>query len=126
MSNLNDLALIIATFISGIFLVVYVTKHQNEAGNDVLLGVVRGVPISTETRWILLFQVFVSMAGAILLVDFFLTFAFLKIAGRVVEDLRWLAYLGAGIAGLGFVLQLAFGTSAFFKYASILRRTTRA
>jgi predicted secreted protein len=125
MSNLNDLALIIATFISGIFLIVYITKHQNEAGNDVLLGIIRGVPISTEARWIILLQVFVSLAGAILLVDFFLTFALLKIAGRVDEDLRWLAYLGASITGLGFVLQLSFGTSAFFKYASILRRTTR-
>lgn len=125
MSNLNEYALIIATFISGGFLIVYVTKLQNDAVSDIITGVFRGVPVSTEMRWIWLFQVFVGMAMFVAIVDFFLMFAFLKIAATMAGDVQWLAYLGAGATGFAFVTQILFGTSAGLKLAAILRQSRR-
>lgn len=125
MSNLNEYALIIATFISGTFLITQLTRLQNEAAADVIVGVMQGVPLSTEIRWIWLLQVFLSMAISILIVDFFLLVAFIKIAARVDESVALLAYLGAAISGFAFVLQLLFGTSAFFKHVSLLRQAAQ-
>jgi hypothetical protein len=125
MSNLNALALIIATFVSGTFLIAQLTKLQNKASSEVIVGTLLGVHVSTEIRWIWLFQVFLGMAVAIMVTDFFLMFAFLKIAANVEEGLQILAYLGAATTGFGFVVQLLFGTSAFLKLVSMLRQAQR-
>ena len=126
MSNLNALALIIATFVFGTFLIAYLTKLQNKAASEVIIGTLLGVPLRTEIRWTWLFQVFLGWAVAIMVTDFFLMFAFFKIAANVEEGLQTLAYLGAAIAGFGFVTQLLFGTAAFFNIASRLRQAQRA
>jgi hypothetical protein len=125
MSHLDQYALVIATFISGGFLAAYLTSLQNQASAAVLIGVMRGVPMSNEMRWIWLWQVFLGMAIFILLVDFMLFFAFFKIARWVDESVAPLAHLATAAWGFAFVAQLLFGTSAFFKQASVLRQTTR-
>jgi hypothetical protein len=122
MSNLNGLALIIATFISGTFLVIYIASLQNKASSEVLAGTLLGARVSVQVRWIWLLQVFLGMAMAIVVTDFFLVFAFLRIAANVGEGLQMLAYLGAATAGFGLVLQLLFGTMAFINKAKLLRQ----
>lgn len=79
MSHVEQYALIIATFISGGFLIAYLTSLQNQAAADVLIGVMGGVPISAEMRRIWLFQVFLGWAVFILIVDFVLLFAFFRL-----------------------------------------------
>ena len=122
MSNLNGLALIIGTFISGTFLVVYLASLQNKASSEVVAGTLLGARVSVEVRWTWLLQVFLGMAMAIVVTDFFLVFAFLRIAANVEEGLRLLAYLGAAIAGFGLILQLLFGTMGFINTARVLRQ----
>jgi len=62
------------------------------------------------------------MAMAIVVVDFFLVFAFLRIAANVEEGLRILAYLGAASAGFGLIAQLLFGTVGLINSAKLLRQ----
>ena len=122
MSNLNALALIIATFISGAFLIGYLTKLQNKASSEVLVGTLLGVHVSTEVRWVWLLQVFLGMAMAIVVTNFFLMFAFLRIAAIVEEGLQLLAYLGAAAAGFGLAMQMLFGGLALVHHVSIVRQ----
>ena len=126
MSHLGQYGLIIATFISGAFLLGYLTRLHNEAAGVVLIGVMQGLPMSTALRWMWLLQVFLGWTTLILAVDFFLLFAFVKIAGWVDESVAPLAHLGALLWGLAFVGQLVFDASAFYKQASILRQATRS
>jgi hypothetical protein len=125
MSSFEGYALIIAGFLGGLSLVLYLTKTLNAAGATVLLGVARGFPVAIEHRWLTLLQIYLGMLIAILILEFFLFYAFLGIAGEVDGSVERLGYLAAGGMGFAFVIQLIWGTLNFFRCMSKLRREGR-
>jgi len=122
MSSFEGYALIIAGFLAGAFLIIYLSRTMNEAAIDVLLGVVRGIPLTLEHRWLTLLQIYLGMHIAILLVEVFLFFAFLMIAGDTDGSVQRLGYLAAAGTGFAFLANLAWGTLTLFKCMSVLRQ----
>jgi len=126
MSSFEGYALLIAGFLGGLSLVLFLTKRLNAAGATVLLGVARGgVPLSIEHRWLTLLQIYLGMLIAIVLLEFFLFYALLGIAGDVDGSVKRLGYLAAGAMGFAFLLQLVWGTMNFFRCMSKLRQEGR-
>ncbi|NNE20394.1 MAG: hypothetical protein HKN10_18160 [Myxococcales bacterium] len=121
MSSFEGYALIIPAFLGSMFAVVYLTRAGNEAVYDVLLGVVRGVPISIEQRWLTLLQVYLGMCVGILMVEFFLLFVSVGVASEVESPVKELAYLAGGVAGLGFIFQVGWAILIFARCRSVLR-----
>ena len=121
MEDLAGIALTIATGLLGVFVMVYVLKLQNEALVVVATGLVDDKPISVGERWLWLLQIFLGMAIGVLLLDFFLVFAFVTIAGAVGEGIRPLAYLGAASFGLAFFTQFVWGANILARNVSRLR-----
>jgi hypothetical protein len=126
MSNLNAIGLIAAIFVSGGFLVVHVVKAQNDAAYEIRTGVIRGVPVSTRERWIVLYQTWFGRVTLVLGFDFFLTITLMTIAADVGDSgAKAVAYIAAGMAGIHFVGHLLFSVSAFIGYSSMLRQAER-
>jgi hypothetical protein len=125
MEDLAEIALTIATGLFGLFLIIHVTARQNDALVVVSTGVIGGQPTTTEYRWLWLLQVFLGMAIAILVLDFFLLFSFLTIARAVSERVQTLAYLGAAMAAFAFLTQLLWGTWALITNVSLLRQAAK-
>jgi len=127
MSNVNAIGVIAAIFVSGGFLIMYVLKAQNEAGHEILTGVIRGLSVSTKDRWLMLFQTWIPRAALVLAFQFFFVMTFMTIA-RDTNDagVRWLAYAGAAFTSLGFFGQLLFSISTFVRYSSTLRQAERS
>jgi hypothetical protein len=127
MWNLIAIALILVVTISVYFIAMWVTKMTNDRGDEILHGVVKGVPASTKDRWLMLFTQWLPYAV-------FLT-AFLLIAAvgnvqiaRTVEDPRvqLLGYMCGGFLAMGGLFWLLLGCGfVFLNMVSTLRQTTR-
>ena len=121
MSNFEGYVVIIPAFLGSMFAVVYLTKAGNEAVYDVTLGMQRGIPISIEQRWVILLQVYLGMLVGILMVEFFFMVACIAVASEVERPVKQLAYLGAGVGGLGFIFQIGWGILIFARCRAVLR-----
>ncbi len=55
MSNLTATALILALTMTTYTIAMWISFRTNERGDEILYGVVKGVPISTKDRWLFLF-----------------------------------------------------------------------
>jgi len=113
---------------SGVFLPSFVVffwlvGKTNEAGIEVLAGVVHGRSIPIKTRWIWLYQVWMGYTLALVVLPFATGFALLQIAERAAEaDARLLGYMYAYIFLATCFVELLAGISGFVVYASRLRQ----
>ena len=117
---LSILAVIIAVYFGG----MWVTKITNERGDEILCGIVKGVPASTKQRWLMLFNTW--MPNVVFLIAFLLVIGLgvLQIArGAEEPGVKIVGYMGATLCAGGAVFWFAMGISWFLYYSSVLRET---
>jgi hypothetical protein len=123
MSDLTVIALIAAIVIAGYFVFLSADKWTHERGDALATGVLRGVPMSSKHRWLLLFQSWLPNALGVTLFSLFVTLALVAIArdadNRLVESLAYLCAMGFGFAC---AFWLVLGPSWFVYYLSQLRQ----
>jgi len=123
MSDSTALLSILAVIITGYFGCVWVVKITNERGDEILSGVVKGVPASRKQRWLMLFNQWlpsIIFYAAFLLV---ISLGILEIArGAEQSGVRLLGYMGATLCAGAAVFSLILGTSWFVYYVSVLRQ----
>jgi hypothetical protein len=126
MSSLNEYALIIATLISGTVSVTYIGRRANQRSDQIVTGVVEGVPVSKKHRSMMLYNEFLPMVATMAMLSFLLAFAMIGIAEVVTTDkARTLAYLSAGFGGFGFLFNGVLGGLYAVHCASVLRQSAR-
>jgi len=123
MSNSTAIALIIAAFVSVFLCFEYSTKQANELATEIVTGVARGVPLSTEYRLMMLYNhwagyavasIFSLLVGAILQV---------RIAANVSDgDVKTLAYMVAAVTALGAIWWVLAAILEVRQYRSIVRQ----
>jgi hypothetical protein len=119
---LSILAVITAVFLGAI----WVSTVINDRGDEILSGVVKGIPVSTKTRWLMLFTQFLTFY--LFLVGFLVVtgLGILELARGVEEPgVRIVGYMCASLCASGAVLWILLGTSWFTHHLSVLRQTTR-
>ncbi len=94
---------------------MWVTRMINDRGDEILYGVVKGVPVSTKDRWFMLFTNWLPYA--LFLIGFLLIVAIgnVRIA-KVVDDptVATFGYLCAGFLAMGALFWLVLGLAATF------------
>jgi len=123
MSDSTALALIIASFFPGGFLVFYLTKMANDISHEIVAGVVRGSPASTTYRWILLYQTWLGYALAAMGACVFVAALNVKIAVQATDrGVEAVAYLAAFFFALIAFSWLVGAVSELIYYRSVLRQ----
>ena len=123
MSSSTALALIIASTLAGLYCFQYISNLANEVAAEVITGVVRGNPVPTKWRWLMLHQQWVPYAASAMACGAAVAAVNVTIADHAtdagVKPLAYLiAFLGA-VAALGWVLT---GVSEFIYFRSVLRQ----
>jgi hypothetical protein len=102
---------------------MYISKMTNDVGAEILAGVIRGNPVSTKSRWLMLYQMYVSYVLAAMTCGAVLSLASLRIADHVDDaDIKRLAYVAAMLGALASISWLLNGLSWFIHYRSVLRQ----
>jgi len=123
MPNSTAIALVVATFFVALLCIMYISKMANDVGAEILAGVVRGNPVSTKSRWLMLYQIYVSYVLAAMTCGAVLSLASLRIADHVDDaDIKRLAYGAAMLGALASISWLLNGLSWFLHYRSVLRQ----
>jgi len=123
MPNSTAIALIVATFFVALPCFMYISKMTNDVGAEILAGVIRGNPVSTKSRWLMLYQIYVSYVLAAMTCGAVLSLASLRIADHVDDaDIKRLAYVAAMLGALASISWLLNGLSWFLHYRSVLRQ----
>ena len=118
MSSSTALALIIAASFPAFF-ALYLAKMAVDT------GVVGGVPVSINYRWLLLFQTWVSWSVSAVGMAILPGVVALNVAGNVADTgIRLVAYFGAFISALLAAGILLSGAVEFLHFRSILREST--
>jgi hypothetical protein len=125
MSNLNAIGLILATLITTFFVSFYATRCAHLRSDGISTGVVGGVAISNKARLMILFQEWVPMAVGIAVFELIIALCLIQIAGNISDpQIKALAWLSAGLAGLGCLGWLVQGSLYITNWFSILREPT--
>ena len=107
----------------GIICFFYITKMANDLAAQIMTGMINGHPISTDYRWLLLYQTWASYAVGVVGWGIFLAVAEAQVAALVSnEGIKTLGYLAAVIAGVGALNWLVNGAAAFVSYRRVLRQ----
>ena len=127
MWNLIAIALVLVVTIAAYVIAMWVTTVTNRRSDEILYGVVDGVPASTKDRWLLLFTQWLPYA--VFLIAFLLICAVGNIQiARCVDDPRvqLLGYMCAGFLAMGGFFWLLLGCGFVFPHMfSALRRSVR-
>ena len=127
MSNSTALALITASFLPAFFCFHYITKLANDVAMEIETGVVRGIPISSGYRRIMLYQIWSGYGLGAITCAIFAAILNLRIAANVDDvDIKTVAYLAAVMAGIGAVGYAANGVLEFLHYRSVLRQVEQS
>jgi len=122
MSNTLAIALICANAFPGFFCFQYVSKLANDAGAEVAMGVIRGVPISQTYRGLMLYQVWIGYvlgAVSILVLVAVLNWSIaVLVDDRLVQTTAYLASVIAAVGALGTTLNAA---SALIHFRRLIR-----
>jgi len=122
MSNFNDIGLIAAVTIAGYFVALTAERWIHERGDALATGLMRGVPMSTKHRWLLLFNNWLPNALGVAVFSLCVALTLIAIAreasDRLVEVVAYLSAIGFGFAC---VFWLILGSSWLVWYVSLLR-----
>jgi len=126
MSNSTAIALIAASTFPGFFCYIYTSRLANDVATDIVTGIIRGIPASTEWRWRLLYQRWVyyvtPAVGAAVIVSA-LNFKIATLTTDAgVEAVAYLVAFAAALVALGWCLS---GVSEFIYFRSVLSKSTR-
>jgi hypothetical protein len=97
------------TTTSSLFVTYWAIRMANKRGDEALLGVLRGVPISTRTRWMILTTHYTGLAAFIV--------AFLTVTTFVLRELARNADEPA-VATIGYMAVVLWGGSAVYCLAT--------
>ena len=126
MSTTAALALISATFLTGGFYFFYLMKLTVDLGHQIVTGLVRGVPISINYRWLLFYSVWVFYILGAVVAGIVLALVNVKIAHYATDPgVRPVAYLVAFVFGIGTGTVALTGLTAFLHHRSTLRESQR-
>jgi hypothetical protein len=126
MSNTITVALFLAIAMATYAIGMWVTRATNERGDEVLTGVVKGIPVSVTARWLMLLQWF---AYASFLVGFLLIIflGLLEMAHWVEEPrVSFVGYMCATMAAGGAVYWAVLGVFIFANLRSAIREAANA
>jgi hypothetical protein len=121
MSNTAALALVVASFFPGAFLVFYMSKMANDVGNELVAGVIRGNPMPIKHRWLVLYQTWLGYVSGTVGACVLAAAVNVQIAAHVVETgVETVAYLAAFFFALIAISWLLSGVSEYLYYRSVL------
>jgi hypothetical protein len=121
----DSTGVIVISFLAaaGIICFFYLTKMANDLAAQIMTGMIDGHPISTDYRWLLLYQTWASYAVCLIGWGIFLAAAEMQVAALVSnESIKLLGHLAAAFAALGALNWLVNGAAAFVSYRSVLRQ----
>ena len=117
-------ALSIASVFPGFFLLFYITKMANHAGDEIVTGVANGSPISIKHRRNKLYDTYLPYALGAVGCGFLIVAVNVQIAAQAtdtgVEPVAYLAAFFGGIASLVWILQ---GSRAIIDHRRLLSET---
>jgi hypothetical protein len=127
MSNLNTIALIAAVFIAGYAAFIFADRWIHDRGEVIVTGFVRGLPLTTTTRWLMLISNWFTVVFSLVMFAFLVSCILVGI-GRNAGDpfVQFLAYTCAfAFSGISLV-WIVLGASWFMHYRRVLREAEAA
>jgi hypothetical protein len=125
MPNLTLLS-VLAFITAGYFGCMWITRMINDRGDDILTGLLKGVPVRTKDRWLMLYTnwlPYVALQIAFLLI---LGFGILELAqGAESPKVGLIGYMSATMCAFGATFWLVIGSFVFMSMVSTLRQTKR-
>jgi predicted secreted protein len=123
MSDSTTIALIIASFFPGTFAIFYISKMTNDVGNEIVTGVIRGIPISTKARWLVLHQTWVGYVLGAVGCGVMIAALNVQIAAHATDaGIQTLAYMAAFFGAFAAIIWVLGAVSGFIYYRSVLRQ----
>jgi len=127
MSVFQGLALILLTTVLAANVLLRMSSMLDVYVDTILTGILRGIPISKEHRWMTVYQQWLPMAA------FAVVFSSLQAGGMIlvakhVDDggVKTLAIAAAGFAGVAALMMLMMCFSGVFYFRSVLQKSTRS
>ena len=123
MSISAALALIAASTFFGIFVYFYIAKLADDTAAEIVMGVIRGIPISKTHRWTLLYQNWFGYLSGGVVCGIFSGILNIRIAAIVTdENVKSVAYVAAVIGFGGAAFWVASAVSEFIYYRSVIKK----
>jgi uncharacterized membrane protein len=108
MSNLTALALIMAILVAAQLSIFWCARKLQDRADGIATGVIRGVPISTEHRGVVLFNQWMPMQFFLAVYTFLISIGMVLVAQNISSgDVRLFAYVIAAqgaISALGLIV----------------------
>ena len=124
MSNLSAIGLILGTFTVAFVAVNYVGKIVNDRFDEVLLGVIDGVPVSAKHRTLMLYSQCLPTQSSVAAFCVIGALAYLRLAEEIADpSVRGVAYICAGLSVWAAIMLVALGFNHWLLAASTLRQT---
>ncbi len=126
MSNISVIGLILGTTTATFVAVNYVTKIMNERMDEVVTGVVKGIPVSAKHRSAMLYNQWLPQNAALMAFVLIAGVAYVRIAQEIGSaEVRSITYLFAGLCVWAALMFLILGASQLLYCASVLREAKR-
>jgi len=123
MSDFAALSAISLLFVLATFLFFYLSNKTNDVGAQIFTGVIDGTPIPTEQRLFMLHNHWAPYVSGVVSADVFCGVAQMQFASQASDaNIKLLAYMAAFLAAVSAIGWLILGTTAFFRYLSVLRQ----
>jgi hypothetical protein len=122
MSNLTAILLLLATLLGATFCLFVAISEIHRRCDIIATGFVDGRRVSLRYRWLLLYQDYVGMTSAVVLVLLALTLGFYTASGAASDpSVKLVAQFCAGVAGWSVLGVLPFAIAWVVHLTSVLR-----
>ena len=126
MSDLSAIGLILGTFIVGFVAGNYVIKIVNDRYDEVIFGVIDGIPASLSHRTFMLYSQCLPTQSSLAAFSVVGAVAYFRVAEEIADtSVRGVAYLCAGFTAWAAIMFVVLGFNHLLYAASILRETKR-
>jgi hypothetical protein len=126
MSNLTALALIMAILVAAQLSIFWCARKLQDRADDIATGVIRGVPISTEHRGVVLFNQWMPMQFFLAIYTFLISIGIVLVAQNISSGaVRLFAYVIAAQGAISALGLIVLGGQLFFYLTSVLRQAAR-
>ncbi|NNE19210.1 MAG: hypothetical protein HKN10_12120 [Myxococcales bacterium] len=126
MPNLTLLS-ILAVTIGGYTSCMWVTKMITGRGDDIVSGIIKGVPVSTRDRWLMLITDWLSWVALQVSLLIILGLGILEIARGANEPrVALIGYMCCVMCAFGAVFWTLLGSVLFANMMSTIRKTARS
>jgi predicted permease len=122
MSELAMIALVLGLFLLALAVGAFLCRVMYKRCDDILSGVVNGVPISLTSRWLFFIQDYVGVSSGVTMVGGVMAFGFVAMADAASDsNAQALAYVCAFIGAGYFFFNLLLGAIWMRHFTSVLR-----